>query len=329
MEEIMGTQTRYKSYPYTGEADLEAIVALINACDEVDKFEENQSVDSFRVWFDHPHRDKARDVRLWRDEEGELRAMGMLMFPPDEHEAVGHFYWQVHPQARGSGLEDEVITWAEDVTREVAKERGLPGVVRPEGREGDPYHLPVLERHGYTPIRYFFLMRRSLDEPIPEPRFPEGFTLTHLQSDEDVPRWVEMFNLSFIDHFEHHDLTVERRKQRMAAPGYRRDRDLIAVAPDGTFAAFCLCDVDAEYNERNDKSEGWIAVLGTRRGYRKIGLGRAMLLAGLHQLKSEGLSIAALGVDAENPTGALGLYESTGFYRDKTGIAYRKEVAGS
>src|SRR5688572_17144833 len=126
MEDRMDTQTMYKSYPYTGEADLEAIVDLINACDEVDKFEENQSVDSFRVWFDHPQRDKERDVRLWRDEAGELRAMGMLMFPPDEHEAAGHLYWQVHPQARGSGLEDELITWAEDLTREVAKERGLP-----------------------------------------------------------------------------------------------------------------------------------------------------------------------------------------------------------
>jgi mycothiol synthase len=325
-EPMMDTETRLKSESYAGEDDLVAIVDLINACDAVDQFEENQSVDSFRVWFGHPLRDKARDVRLWRDEQGELRAMAMLLFPDDEHEAVGNLYAQIHPEVRGSGIEEDVLGWGEATVRAVANERGLPPVIRADGREGDTYYVPVLEKHGYVPIRYFFLMRRSLEEPIPEPQFPEGFTLTHLQGDDDVPRWVEMFNLSFIDHFEHHDLTVERRRQRMQAPGYRYDRDLIATAPDGTFAAFCLCDIDDEHNKRNNLNDRWIAVLGTRRGYRKIGLGRAMLLAGLRKLKSQGLTSAALGVDAENPTGALGLYESAGFYRDKTGIALRKEL---
>src|SRR3712207_8299806 len=53
------------------------------------------------------------------------------------------------------------------------------------------------------------------------------------------------------------------------------------------------------------------------RSYRKIGLGRALLLAGLHRLKADGMETAALGVDAENPTGALGLYESTGFMKSE------------
>jgi ribosomal protein S18 acetylase RimI-like enzyme len=35
---------------------------------------------------------------------------------------------------------------------------------------------------------------------------------------------------------------------------------------------------------------------------------------------------AALGVDAENPTGALRLYESYGFRRHQTGMAFRKPL---
>lgn len=54
-------------------------------------------------------------------------------------------------------------------------------------------------------------------------------------------------------------------------------------------------------------------MLGTRRGFRKIGLGRAILLAGLHRLKAEGLETALLGVDTDNPTGATRLHESVGF----------------
>ena len=135
-----------------------------------------------------------------------------------------------------------------------------------------------------------------------------------------------MFNLSFIDHFDFHPATVERRQHRMSSPYYRPDRDLIAIAPDGTFAAFCLCSIDDEHNKRNNINDGWIDVLGTRRGFRKIGLGRAVLLAGLRKLQENGVADAVLGVDAENPTGALGLYESAGFSKYKTGVAFRKEL---
>jgi ribosomal protein S18 acetylase RimI-like enzyme len=135
-----------------------------------------------------------------------------------------------------------------------------------------------------------------------------------------------MFNQSFIDHWNHHPATIESQAHWIESPKYDPERDLIAVAPDGTFAAFCFCWVDPEANERNNRLEGWIDMLGTRRGFRKIGLGRAMLLAGLLRLKEEGLKIARLGVDSENPSGALRLYESTGFVTEHTWVAYRKAV---
>ena len=107
---------------------------------------------------------------------------------------------------------------------------------------------------------------------------------------------------------------------------YHPEADLIVVAPDGTFAAFCYCAIDPDDNEAHNRKEGWIAVLGTRRGYRKMGLGRAMLLAGMRKIREKGMDTAVLGVDADNPTGALGLYESVGFRKDTTEIAYGKPV---
>jgi mycothiol synthase len=135
-----------------------------------------------------------------------------------------------------------------------------------------------------------------------------------------------MVNLSFIDHWNHHPVTVAKVAFWMESPKYRPELDLIAVAPDGTFAAFCSCGIDPDDNERNNRLDGWIDMLGTRRGYRKIGLGRAMLLAGLQRLKADGMTIAKLGVDAENPTGALQLYESAGFVTEFTSVVYRKDV---
>jgi mycothiol synthase len=176
-------------------------------------------------------------------------------------------------------------------------------------------------------VRYFFTMIRDLSEPIAEPQLPEGFTLAHSTAEpQDVQKWIESFNLSFIDHWNHHPATVESHANWLTNPNYDPKRDLIALASDGTVAAFCFCWIDKDDNERNNRLEGWIDMLGTRRGYRKMGLGKNMLLAGLHRLKEDGMTHAKLGVDADNPTGALQLYESTGFTKLHTYVSYRLEI---
>jgi mycothiol synthase len=325
---IMMTQTSFKARTFQGEEDLQPIVDLINAADAVDQTQDNADVDSLRIWVNMPGRDIERDVRVWEDADGRVVAYAMLHIRPDETSAGAYFNWQAHPDVRESGIEDEILAWATERALEGGREHGKPADLRGFSDMANAYGMSQHERQGFTPARYFFQMRRPLKdgEPVPEPQFPEGYTLRHVANDEDVEKWVDTFNLSFIDHWDFHPATVERRKHRMSVPYYRPDRDLIVVAPDGTFAAFCLCSIDDEHNKRNNINEGWIDVLGTRRGFRKMGLGRAMLLAGLRKLQENDIEDAMLGVDADNPTGALGLYESAGFSKYKTAVAFRKEL---
>jgi ribosomal protein S18 acetylase RimI-like enzyme len=44
------------------------------------------------------------------------------------------------------------------------------------------------------------------------------------------------------------------------------------------------------------------------------------------RLRERGFDQAALGVDAENPTGALRLYERLGFVVDRSAVGYRKPI---
>jgi mycothiol synthase len=141
-----------------------------------------------------------------------------------------------------------------------------------------------------------------------------------------VEGWVDLYNQSFVDHWDYHPMTIENREHWLTDPGYMADLDLVAVAPDGTFAALCSCEINAESNERDRRKEGLVDLLGTRRGHRRLGLGRAMLLEGLSRLKSAGMDTARIGVDATNPTGALGLYESVGFRKAITNVAYNKDL---
>lgn len=312
--------------PYAGEGDLQAIADFLNACEAVDKLDEWTSVAELRVEFDTPSVDKGRDIRLWEDAKGQLIGFGQVWIPQQGEVIDGWLWFRVHPSTRGGNVEKQIIRWGEERMREVRQERGVPVKLRASARDRQEEQVFVLESCGFTCDRYFFTMERSLKEPIAEPQFPNGFTLGHREGAQDTEAWVQLYNQSFIDHWNHHPLTVENVNHYLTDPDYRPELDLIALAPDGTFAAFCYCHIHTEDNAHSGRNEGWIAILGTRRGFRRIGLGRAILLAGMHQLKAAGMDMAKLGVDAENPNGALQLYESVGFHKIYTRLSFVKDV---
>lgn len=310
--------------PYAGESDLQPIVDLLNECEAVDRQDEGISVGELRMEFSSPSFDPARDVGLWQDGEGRLVGFGQLWVPRAGEQQDVSLWFKVHPDSRGGDLETEIIAWGLGRAREIERERGVPVSFRSGARDIDTDRQALLERHGFSVVRHFLRLARPLDEPVPEPQFPAGFTLRYV-TDEEAERWVAMYNESFVDHWNFHPWTVEVFKHRVSAAYYRPELNLLAVAPDGTFAAFDWCEINPEENERSGENEGWIGILGTRRGFRKIGLGRAMLLAGLQLLKANGVDTAKLNVDAANPTGALRLYESVGFHKAYAWIAYVKE----
>lgn len=308
------------------ESDLVAIAHLINTCEKVDRLYEGTSISQLQQKFNEPSLDKARDIRLWFDANGQLIGFAQLWISEPAEVIDGSLLFRVHPDARGGDLEAAAIAWGEVRMREVSAIPGAPVKLRSSAHAEDGDRISLLTSSGFKPDRYFCRLARSIWEPIPEPKLPQGFTLIQFPGEQDAEAWVEMFNQSFIDHWNHHDLTVEKFKYDLAKPDYRNDLDLIAVADDGKFVSFCYCEISVDECDRTGRNEGWIACLGTRRGFRKIGLGRAMLLAGLHRLKAAGVATAILGVDADNQSGAMKLYESVGFHNIRNSIAYVKDV---
>ncbi|MDY7004159.1 MAG: GNAT family N-acetyltransferase [Cyanobacteriota bacterium] len=316
---------------YQGETDLEAIAEFFQVCETVDRLDELVSVSDLRQAFNAPDVDKERDIRLWENGEGKLIGFGKVSI---QESVDGYLSWRVHPTVRGEGIEQEIIRWGEARMKEVAREKGVSVHLRSGSRDTQTERIALLKSCGFTPDRYFFEMERSLAEPFPKPELPTGFTLHSPLSAKFsgkkgqqcfLEAWVEMYNQTFIDHWNFHELTVELLEHKMSYPDYRQDLDLVALTADGTFAAFCVCFIHPEENEKKGSKDGWIAALGTRRGFRHRGLGKAMLLSGMQRLRDVGMEKALLGVDAENPSGATRLYESVGFCKIYTNIVYSKE----
>ena len=71
-------------------------------------------------------------------------------------------------------------------------------------------------------------------------------------------------------------------------------------------------------------NRAWLERVSVRRRWRRRGVARALIAAAMRATRERGLSTAALGVDTQNPTGALGLYEALGFTVHKRGSAWQK-----
>ena len=305
-----------------GKTDLEAFAELLNYSESINQFREWPSPAEMLMQLESPSVDKQRDICLWEDSNSQLVAIAGLMIPEIGEDIIGILWFRVHPNFKGNNLETQILQWGEKRMREVGRERNVK-VKLLCGAHGDNVErISLLENNGFEIERYFLTMERSLIEPIPEAQFPEGFTLKHIDNEADATAWAEMFNQTFIDHWNHQDITVESVKNKLQDSKYQPELSLVAVAPDGTFTAFCDCQIHRENNQLNGRKDGLINPLGTRRGFRNRGLGRGILLSALKLLQAEGMETAMLYVDADNLSGATRLYQSVGFQRVNTQIAY-------
>jgi mycothiol synthase len=320
------TTTTVIARPFAGEADLPLIAELLNTCEAVDRLDWHASADKLRVEYADPRLDPARDLQLWQDADGALIGFAQQWILVSGEELNGRIFTWVHPEARGGTLETQLLDWGAERLRQAMREHGLPGRLRPTSGAEQADEIALLTRLGFAIDRYSYTMERSLAEPSAEPQLPEGFTIREMAGPHEAQAWVEMFNLSFIDHPNHSPWKVEQVLHFLDEPIYRPELNLVAVAPDGTLAGFCWMLINPEDNEHTGRKIGEIDVLGTRRGYRKLGLGRALLLEGLRRLRQAGMETARLGVVANNPTGALKLYESAGFHAQRTWILFGKDI---
>ncbi len=302
------------------------IVDLVKLNDASGQLDDDTLVWDLQGFFDSPNVDKARDLRLWKERTGKLIGFGQLLISQQKDEISGYLYFDVHPTKRGDTLETEILQWSEQRMREIGKERTLPIKLHTCSRDDKILRRVLLERQCFTTERSFLTMACSLNQDFSSSSLPSGFKLKQVSGEQDIEAWVELFNESFLEHWNHQDLTVATARDWFNNPSYLPELNLMAVAPDGTFAAFCVGYINGQENARHGRKEGWIKLLGTRRNFRKLGLGKAMLIAVIKQFKAMDIEQVKLGVDAQNLTSAMRLYESVGFHPVNTWLSYFKEI---
>jgi len=272
----------------------------------------------FSSWgLDHPD-----NVRLWVNAEGRLMAWAVMQTP----------FWTIDYACRPDveeNLYPQLLAWADRRAQEILD--------TPSGRPAwfvnvfasQAGRMRALEEIGFASQANVgedswskVLMQRSAQSLIADCALPAGLIIRPLdgRATSEIEAYVELHQTVF----ETRNMTVEWRARTVRQPDHVPALDLVAVTPEGRFAAYCIGWLDKTEQE----ASGQIEPLGVHPDFRGLGLGRAILSEALRRLHHHGAG--KIYVETDNyRNAALELYESAGFRVIQDVLVYRKDYAGA
>lgn len=304
----------FTSRPY-GPGDATALTALFNALEEHAGGHPGNVVTETEAVISSTVADPDTDSLLVFAPDGALVAAGFVGAPPTggfRIDAPGG----VAPEWRGRGLGRAVFGWQVGRAREIHRAAGSPDgwVVEAHVLVDDHTALRLYDRAGAAPSRYYFeMIAPTKDDSRPA---PGGLRVQPFE-----PGFERALYDSHMEAFSDHWGFQKRDFDRWVVLTVRSDTfraDLSRLAFDGDdLVAYVLTYDDA------DPDRVYIGQVGTLRRWRRRGLAGALLADVLSGTAAAGRGTAYLWVDADSPTGAVGVYEGVGFAVGTRGVEYR------
>jgi mycothiol synthase len=304
--------------------DYPALALLIGEVHRADGVDWIPTAENLRIDYDNsPEFDPRRDVLLAEIDRTLVAATATFVRERDG--SVVHYVdgW-VRPILRRRGLGQALVRWTEGRAAEVAAVDGrtAPRHLDAWIDERNAGARALFENRGYVVTRYGFQMLRDLTEPIPVASLPAGLAVRPVVESDHRQIW-DADSEAFRDGWDAAVRTEEDFVGWFATP--ELDTSLWRVAWDGDeVAGAVMTFVFGETNEQLGQNRGWLEHVSVRRPWRRRGLATGLMADAMRGLRDIGVTEAALGVDAENISGALRVYEALGFQRDQTDILYRK-----
>jgi mycothiol synthase len=284
-------------------AEVDAIAAALNDHSRALYGTDDVTSDEVSAWLENPGFDIERDVRIAVLPDGEVAGYADVGDQADEHTR----FWidlRLHPERGG----ERIATALLEAMEARARERAAPdALLRGYVPSVDEAARRLFESSGYRVIRHSFRMEIELATRPSPPEWPDGITLRAFRPGEDDAAVYEANQDSFADHWGFMRDPYEEWRHWMFREPFDPELWFLAVA-DGELAGICLC----RPSEGGDAKLGWVAVLGVRPAWRRRGLGLALLRQSFVALHERGNDRVGLGVDAENVSGAVRLYERAG-----------------
>ncbi len=298
---------------YAGEADLRR---LLDALSRAQPFGPRVMHPGDLVWalYQNTAFDPLRSIELWEMADGTVAGFGFFeggdfetqCFVEDgamrrafEQEALA--VAAERARAAGSAQTRTYICEGDTLLRELRAAEGFAPDVARVTRRGEP-HTAMLH------------LRQPL-EGAAAGEAPVGFVVRAVGGEDEWTERVELHRTVWAPS----RVTLEAYRRLRAAPIYRPDLDLVAVAPDGRFASYAIVWYDP------DSRVGEFEPVGTHPDFRRQGAGQAVMREGLRRLRALG-AIRALVMSSAHNAASIHLYESVGFRIADRGVYYQAAV---
>jgi len=303
--------------------DLQPLAALINTADRVDDAGFTTTVLALAHRLQEPHALPAQNIFV-AEQAGRL--VGYAIVNERREEVLDRIgvVGIVHPEQRLQGIGTGLMERAESRARELRRDKPL--FLEMVARQPVAGAAELALSLGMQPVRHFFYMECRDLAGLQEPVFPEGIRVRRYVVGSDQDAFVAAYNDAFSDHWGHVPHTRDKEEHRVGNPAFVCDDTLLAVDCGGRIAGLCLVLVPQVDPDMRKANPPMIDDLAVTHAYRRCGLGRGLLLAGMRHIRERGFSAAALAVDVDNPNQALRLYESAGFEVVSRSTAFRKEL---
>jgi ribosomal protein S18 acetylase RimI-like enzyme len=241
-------------------------------------------------WFD------PEEVLFIYEGRGEIAAW-VMVYP-----RLASFELQIAPGRREPAWERELLgeaeaeAWAAIERHGTGKDELVIDVF-----EGDAARVAAVRDLGWAQGTDGYVLTRASLDPLPPIELEPGYSIRPAGGIVEAGEIAEIHSAGFGSEW-----TEEMYRKVMLSPGYDPTRELLVVAPDGSFAGFCVLWFDRA------TGLGLFEPLATHPDHRRIGVGRALLAAGMHEMKDARLDTATVMYEEANP-GSSALYRSLGF----------------
>ena len=314
--------------PFRGESDYPLMLAVLELCKVADKDEWAVSLEDIARDYRHLRNcDPATDM-IFAEVDGEVVGYGRTWWEEERKgDRVFTLFTNLVPAWREKGIRHAMLGWLEDRACEKADAHPTdrPEILQSWASEFEKDVIRVYEANGYAVVRWGYEMARSLDEEIRPAPLPDGIEIRPV-TDAEAPKVFEAAHEAFADHWGETDwFTPRDLEEWREGPHY--DPALWKIAFDGDeIVGTVLNFVNEKENEEYKRRRGYTEAICVRKAWRGRGIAKALITESMQMHKENGMTETAHGVDAQNPTGALQLYEGLGYRPVKTGYTYRKPL---
>ncbi len=315
--------------PYAGEADSPEIVRVTNADLAADGVRERVSIGDLTSQFRRASDAfvPMRDIRMAESDGVVIGTVRIDWVDTTDGKREFRSRGAVDPAWRRRGIGRRLLTAAVSLMRARLAERptDLPVAIGMFIDDKQTAREALARSEGYQPARWFFEMERSVEGELPaEPVLPDGIEVRPTSRDDAHRIWDADYE-AFRDHWGGFDTSEGAFLRWVESVEFQPG--IYVVAWDGDeIAGAVLNTIYRDENLELGMRRGWLESVFTRRPWRGRGIARALIVRSLRVLAEQGMDTAALGVDADNPSGALRLYESCGFTVKDRGAAWQRPM---